>query len=93
MLALDVRDPVAVVLRVQPAGDQQDDVDEPPDSHAAEGEELPDCGARLAQAEAVQPQEAQQDRVEQRRQEVVVGISAVSATMLGKSTIIMFQDE
>ena len=73
-IALDVGDPVAVVLGVEAARHQEDDVDQPPDAHAAQGQQLSDGGAGLAEAEAVEAEEAEQDGVEERRQEVVVRI-------------------
>ena len=71
---LDVGDPVAVVLGVEAAGHQQDDVDQPPDAHASQGQQLADCGAGLAEAESVEAEEAEQDGVEEGRQEVVVRV-------------------
>jgi len=66
--------PVAVVAGHQATGDEQDQVHEPPDAQAAQGEQLPDGGAGVAQAEAVDPEAAQEEGVQQRGDEVVAGV-------------------
>lgn len=72
--------PVAVVAGHEAAGDEQDEVDEPPDAQAAQREQLPHGGARVAQAEAVDPETAQEEGVEQRGDEVVSRVSAQKTT-------------
>ena len=54
---------------------QEEDVHDPPDAEAAEGEQLADPGASEAQTEPVQPQEAEEDAVEEGRHKVVVGVA------------------
>lgn len=66
--------PVAVVAGHQAPGDEQDQVHEPPDSKASQGEQLSNGGAGVAQAEAVHPETAQEEGVEQRGDEVVAGV-------------------
>lgn len=68
--------PVAGIAGHQAAGDEQDQVHEPPDAQASQREQLPHCGARVAEAEAVDPEAAQEEGVEQRGDEVVSGVSA-----------------
>lgn len=68
--------PVAEVAGHQAASDEQDEVHEPPDAQASQGEQLPHRGARVAQAEAVNPKAAQEEGVEQRGDEVVARVSA-----------------
>lgn len=68
--------PVAVIAGHQAAGDEQDQVHEPPDAQASQREQLPDSGARVAKAEAVDPEAAQEEGVEQRGDEIVSGVSA-----------------
>ena len=53
-MTLDQRDPVGVIIRVEVAGDQEEDVHDPPDPEAPEGEEFADPGASEAQTEPVQ---------------------------------------
>ena len=55
--------------------DQEEDVHDPPDAEAAEGEKLADPGASEAETEPVQPQEAEEDAVEEGRHKVVVGVA------------------
>ena len=57
------------------AGDQEEDVHDPPDAEAAEGEKLADPGASEAETEPVQSQEAEEDAVEEGRHKVVVGVA------------------
>lgn len=75
--------PVAVVAGHEAAGDEQDEVDEPPDAQPAQREQLPHGGARVAQAEAVDPETAQEEGVEQRGDEVVSRVSAQNNTTAG----------
>lgn len=71
--------PVAVVAGHQAASDEQDEVHEPPDAQAPQGEQLPHRGARVAQAEAVDPKAAQEEGVEQCGDEVVPRVPAWKA--------------
>lgn len=71
-----VRAPVAGVAGRQAAGDEQDEVHEPPDAQAPQGQQLPHRRARVAQAEAVHPEAAQEEGVEQRGDEVVPRVPA-----------------
>lgn len=68
--------PVAVIAGHQAASDEQNQVHEPPDAQASQGEQLPDGGARVAQAEAVDPKAAKEEGVQQRGDEVVSSVSA-----------------
>lgn len=75
--------PVAVVAGHQAASDEQDEVHEPPDAQASQGEQLPHRGSRVAQTEAVNPKAAQEEGVEQRGDEVVPRVPAQApVTML-----------
>ena len=69
------RDPVGIIIRVEMARHQEEDVHDPPDAEAAEGEKLADPGAGEAETEPVQAQEAEEDAVEEGRHEVVVGVA------------------
>lgn len=71
--------PVAVVAGHQTAGDEQDQVHEPPDSQASQGEQLPHGRACVAQAEAVDAEAAQEEGVQQRGDEVVSCVSVEEA--------------
>lgn len=71
--------PVAAVAGHQTAGDEQDQVHKPPDAESSQGEELPHGRARVAQAEAVHPETAQEERVQQSGDEVVPRVSATTA--------------
>ena len=66
--------PVAVVAGHQSAGDEQDEVDEPPDAQSPQGEQLAHRRARVAQAEAVHAEAAQEEGVQQRGDEVVARV-------------------
>lgn len=68
------RAPVAAVARRQSSGYEEDEIHEPPDSQASESEELPDGGARVAQTEAVHAEAAQEERVQERGDEVVARV-------------------
>lgn len=68
--------PVAVIAGHQAASDEQNQVHKPPDAQASQGEQLPDSGARVAQAEAVDPKAAKEEGVQQRGDEVVSSVSA-----------------
>ena len=72
---LDERDPVRIIVRVEVAGDEETDIDDPPDAETAESEKLADSGAGEAETEPVQVEEAEEDAVEEGRHEVVVGVS------------------
>ena len=54
---------------------QEEDVHDPPDAEAAEGEKFADPGASEAETEPVQSQEAEEDAVEEGRHKVVVGVA------------------
>lgn len=68
--------PVAVIAGHQAASDEQNQVHKPPDAQASQGEQLPDGGACVAQAEAVDPKAAKEEGVQQRGDEVVSSVSA-----------------
>ena len=70
----NVWNPVGVIFRSEFSGDEQDDVDDPPDAEATHGQELSDGGARLSEAEPVEAQKPEEDGVEEGRQEVVVRV-------------------
>lgn len=72
---LVVSAPVAVVTGHQAASNEQDQVDKPPNSQAAQGEQLPDSCASVAQAETIDPKTTQEKGVQQRGDEVVSGVS------------------
>ena len=55
--------------------DQEEDVHDPPDSEAPQGEKFADPGASEAETEPVQSQEAEEDAVEEGRHKVVVGVA------------------
>ena len=71
-----VRAPVAVVTGRQAASDEQDQVHKPPDSQASQGEQLPDGGAGVTEAETVDPETTQEEGVQQRGDEIVSSVSA-----------------
>lgn len=75
------RAPVAAVAGHQSSGYEEDEIHKPPDSQASESEEFPDGGARVAQAEAVHAEAAQEERVQERRDEVVTGVSVDASQM------------
>lgn len=56
--------PVAAVAWHQPAGNKQNQVNKPPNPKASESQELPDCGARVAQTESIHSKTAQEEGVE-----------------------------
>lgn len=66
--------PVAVVAWHESSGDEEDQVHEPPDAQAAQRQQLPHGGARVSQAEAVHAETAQEERVQQRGDEVVTRV-------------------
>lgn len=68
--------PVAVIAGHQAAGDEQDQVHKPPDAKTSQGEQLPNSGARVAQAETIDPKTTEEEWVEQRGDEIVSGVSA-----------------
>lgn len=68
--------PVAVVAGHEAAGDEQDEVHEPPDAQSAQCQQLAHRRARVAQAEAVDAEAAQEEGVEQRGDEVVARVPA-----------------
>lgn len=70
--------PVAGVAGHEAAGDEQDQVHEPPDAQTPQGEQLPHRRARVAQAEAVHAEAAQEEGVEQRGDEVVPRVPAAT---------------
>ena len=63
--------PVAVIAGHQATGDEQDQVHEPPDSQASKGEQLPHSGAGVAQAEPIDSETTQEERVQQRGDKIV----------------------
>ena len=63
--------PVAAIAWHQTSCDQQNQVDEPPDAKAAQGEQLANRCARVTETEAVDPETAQEEGVEQCGDEVV----------------------
>lgn len=67
--------PVASVAGHQASSDEQDEIHEPPDPQASESQELPNGGARVTQAEAVDAKAAQEEGVQQRGDEVVTRVS------------------
>ena len=67
--------PVAVIAGHQAAGDEQDQVHEPPDSQTSQREQLPDGGAGVAEAETVNAETSQEEGVQQRGDEIVPGVS------------------
>lgn len=68
--------PVAGVAGHEAAGDEQDEVHEPPDAQSAQRQQLPHRRARVTQAEAVDAEAAQEEGVEQRGDEVVACVPA-----------------
>lgn len=68
--------PVAGVAGHEAPGDEQDQVHEPPDAQTPQGEQLAHRRARVAQAEAVHAEAAQEEGVEQRGDEVVPRVPA-----------------
>lgn len=66
--------PVAVIAGHQTTGDEQDQVHEPPDSQTSQGEQLPDGGAGVAQAETIHPETTQEEGVQQSSDEVVSSV-------------------
>lgn len=67
--------PVAVIAGHQASSDEQDQIHEPPDSQASQGEQLPDSSAGVAQAETIHPKTTQEEGVQQRGDEIVSGVS------------------
>lgn len=67
--------PVTVIAGHQSAGDEQNQVHEPPDSQASQGEQLPNRGAGVAQAETIDPETAQEEGIQQCGDEVVSSVS------------------
>lgn len=72
--------PVAVVAGHQAAGDEEDQIYEPPDPEASQGEQLADSGASVAQTETVDPKTTQEEGVQQRGNEVVPSVSVQNQT-------------
>lgn len=66
--------PVAVVAGHESAGDEQDEVHEPPDAQSAQRQQLAYRRASVAQAEAVDTKAAQEEGVEQRGDKVVARV-------------------
>ena len=60
---------------MQMPSDQEEDVHDPPNSQSSQCQQLPHPSPRQAETEPVQAQEAEEDRVEQRGHEVVVGVA------------------
>lgn len=56
--------PVAVIAGHQAASDEQDQVYKPPDAKTSQGEQLPDSGAGVAQAETIDPKTTEEEWVE-----------------------------
>jgi hypothetical protein len=71
---LNDRIPVASVLGEQLVCNQQHNVDDPPQTDAAQRQQLPDANAGLAQAKPVHSEESKQNAVQKRRDEIVVGV-------------------
>lgn len=74
--------PVAVIAGHQAASDEQDQVHKPPDAETSQGEQFPDSGARVAQAETIDPKTTEEEGVEQRGDEIVSGVSAHNDTII-----------
>ena len=55
--------------------DQEEDVHNPPDSQTSQCQQLPHPSPRQPQTEPVEAEEAEQDAVEERGDEVVVGVA------------------
>lgn len=68
--------PVAAIAGHQPTGDQQNQIHEPPDAQAPQGQQLPHGGAGVAQAEPIHSEAAQEEGVEQSGDEVVSRVPA-----------------
>lgn len=72
--------PVAVITGHQAASDEQDQVHEPPDSQASQGEQLPHSSASVAKAETINPKTTQEEGVQQRGDEIVSSVSVQKKT-------------
>lgn len=76
------RAPVAAVAGCQSSGYEEDEIHKPPDSQASKSEEFSDGGARVAQAKAVHAKAAQEERVQERSDEVVTGVSVDTSQII-----------
>jgi hypothetical protein len=66
-----LNNPIGVVGRHQLAVDEQNDVDEPPEAESAQCDHLADRDADVTQRVAIDGEQAEEDRIEERGQEVV----------------------
>ena len=79
--------PVGAVLRTELAGDDEDDVDNPPDAEAAKSEEFADRRSGLAHAEPVEAEKPQEDGVQEGGEEVVVGVLDAGVAFAEEDTL------
>lgn len=81
------RAPVAAIAGHQPAGDEQDQIHEPPDPQPAQGQQLPHGGPGVAEAEPIHSEAPQEEGVEQSGDEVVSSVPAMGARFLPQGSL------
>ena len=67
--------PVRVVVRVEVPGDEEEDVDDPPDAEPTQGQQLAHGSSSLTQAESVKAEKSKKYGIEKSCYEVMVGVS------------------
>lgn len=74
-LMLYIWHPVAPVFGHEIASSQQNNVNNPPNSNASYREQFTDSGSRVSQTEPIHTEEAQQERIQKCRCEIVTRVS------------------
>lgn len=77
------RAPVTAVAGHQPAGDEENQIHEPPDPQSSQRQQFPHGGPSVAQAEPIHSEATQEKRVEQRGYEVVPSVPAMEGVGWG----------